>query len=367
MKAKTSFSTKQDPVQVAAALSSELFDQDARLLVYFASASYDSVVLAREIAAVFPGVVTFGCTTAGEIVSGQMLDHSVVAMALGSQLVRRVVVATADRVSADPRGASRAALQSLEQQLGTKLNDLSCESHCGLVLSDGLAGAEETVMDELGNASNLIFVGGSAGDDLQFKRTHVFVNGRACSDVAALAVLELAVPFRVLKTQSFRVLPKVLVATKVNEKNREVLEFNNQPAAQAYAEALGVPVSDLSAEFMKHPLGLIAENEPFVRSPQGVDGSTVRFYCQILEGMSMHVLEATDIVVDTGKAISDLGQPSALLNFHCILRTLELKSKGQCPSYGSLFAQVPTVGFSTYGEAYIGHINQTSTMLVLGS
>jgi hypothetical protein len=366
MKAKTSFCTKQDPAQVAAFLRGELFDEDARLLVYFASAAYDPVALAREMATAFPGVVTFGCTTAGEIVSGQMLDKSVVAMALGSQLVSRAVVAAAEHVSSDPRGASRAAMQSLEQQLGAKLNDLSCERYCGLVLSDGLAGAEEAVMDELGNASNLSFVGGSAADDLQFKKTHVFVNGRAYSDVAALAVLEMAVPFRVLKTQSFRVLPKVLVATKVNEKSREVLEFNHQPAAQAYAEALGVSVSALPGEFMEHPLGLIAGDEPFVRSPQGVEGSTVRFYCQILEGMSMHVLEATDIVADTRKAVSDLGQPSALLNFHCILRTLELKSKNQCPSYGRLFANVPTVGFSTYGEAYIGHINQTSTMLVFG-
>ena len=80
----------------------------------------------------------------------------------------------------------------------------------------------------------------------------------------------------------------------------------------------------------------------------------------------MHVLESTDIVADTEKAVRDLGQASALINFHCILRTLELKSKGQCPAYGKLFEKVPTVGFSTYGEEYIGHINQTSTILVVG-
>jgi hypothetical protein len=222
-------------------------------------------------------------------------------------------------------------------------------------------------MDEIGNASNLTFIGGSAGDDLKFKKTHIFVNGRAYTDLAALALLEMAVPFHVVKTQSFRVLPKVLVATKVNELKREVLEFDGRPAAEAYAEALGVPVSALPAEFMKHPLGLLAGDEPFVRSPQTVDGSVVRFYCQILEGMEMHVLEATDIVADTRTAISTIGAPSAIINFHCILRTLELKDKGQCPAYAGLFDKVPTVGFSTYGESYIGHINQTSTILVIGT
>jgi hypothetical protein len=118
---------------------------------------------------------------------------------------------------------------------------------------------------------------------------------------------------------------------------------------------------------MKHPLGLLAGDEPFVRSPQTVDGSVVRFYCQILEGMEMHVLEATDIVADTRTAISTIGAPSAIINFHCILRTLELKDKGQCPAYAGLFDKVPTVGFSTYGESYIGHINQTSTILVIGT
>ena len=57
------------------------------------------------------------------------------------------------------------------------------------------------------------------------------------------------------------------------------------------------------------------------------------------------------------------GEVAALLNFHCILRTLELENRGQTGAYGEIFTGVPTVGFSTYGEALIGHINQTSTMV----
>ena len=38
--------------------------------------------------------------------------------------------------------------------------------------------------------------------------------------------------------------------------------------------------------------------------------------------------------------------------------------EGQAEAYGEVFAKTPMIGFSTYGEACIGHINQTSTMLV---
>ncbi len=58
------------------------------------------------------------------------------------------------------------------------------------------------------------------------------------------------------------------------------------------------------------------------------------------------------------------GRISAIINFHCILRTLELEQKNLTEEYGRIFSGIPTIGFSTYGEEFIGHINQTSTMLV---
>ncbi len=59
-----------------------------------------------------------------------------------------------------------------------------------------------------------------------------------------------------------------------------------------------------------------------------------------------------------------MGQISGIIDFHCILGTLELRQKGQTDAYGQIFAAIPAIGFSTYGEEYIGNINQTSTMLV---
>ena len=150
--------------------------------------------------------------------------------------------------------------------------------------------------------------------------------------------------------------------------NREVIEFNNRPASIVYAEANGTSVDDAPNKFMSHPVGLMIDDEPYVRSPQQIKGERMVFYCNVLEGMELSLLNSTDIVKDTKKAIDDkkkeLGNISAIINFHCILRTLELESKGKTEAYGKLFTDIPTIGFSTYGEEYIGHINQTSTMLV---
>jgi hypothetical protein len=113
---------------------------------------------------------------------------------------------------------------------------------------------------------------------------------------------------------------------------------------------------------MSNPVGLLVGGELFVRSPQRVleDGSIV-FYCRIQQGTELELLESTDIIADTGKALKSPHR--ALIVFNCILRTLQLQEEGQCEAYGELFADGPVVGFNTYGEEYIGHLNQTATML----
>ena len=177
-----------------------------------------------------------------------------------------------------------------------------------------------------------------------------------------------SIGFDFIKTQSFTPSKQILEATKVDEPGRKVLEFNHKPALVAYADALGLSVEAASGQFMAHPLGLMAGNEPYVRSPQKTVDNEIVFYCNISQGMSLSILNNTDIVDDTRKAVQskskEMGVIAGIINFHCILRTLELENRGLTDQYGKVFADIPTIGFSTYGEEYIGHINQTSTMLV---
>jgi hypothetical protein len=149
-----------------------------------------------------------------------------------------------------------------------------------------------------------------------------------------------------------------------------VKEFDGRPAAEAYAAALGIQPEQAADFFMAHPVGLMVGSEPYVRSPQQVVDGAIRFYCAVKEGMELTLLRSTDIVGDTRAALAErLGaaaSASGLVNFNCILRTLDLELKGTSQEYADVFKDLPTVGFSTYGEAYLGHINQTSTMLLIG-
>lgn len=367
---KTAKSHAALPQAAVAELRDQLGADPLSLIVYFHSTSYDAQALASAVQAEFKDVQTLGCSTSGELVSGAMLDNAVVAMGFPVSLVPNAYLGLVGQLSADPKAAAEVLLADVFGQAGTTPATIDITRYAGLVLIDGLSGAEENLVSRIGELTDMSVVGGSAGDDLKFKQTFVAVNGVAQSNAAAFAILEVPAGFSVIKTQSFDCTDKVLTATKVDAGTREVLEFNGCPAVAAYCAAVGATSpEDGAGKFMSNPVGLVdAAGNPYVRSPMQFHDSAMKFYCGVNEGADLVLLESKDIVEDTRKDLEATlaAQPvAALLNFHCILRTLELKARGQTDAYGQLFAAVPMVGFSTYGEVYIGHINQTSTMLAL--
>ncbi len=366
MNIKTAYSTRR-LVDESVAEITQSFDMfDAELVLYFASTCYAPAEVSKKMQDAFPMAQVFGCSTSGEITTGKMLDNSLVAMAFNGQAVNDVKIEVIEDLQDEE--AARKAFESFGTYFKEPVGDMDPEHYVGIILVDGLCAAEEGLMETIGDLTNVTFIGGSAGDDLKFSATYVYANGRSFGKSAVLALLKPGIPFTFIKTQSFRDLGKSLEVTLANDAAREVVEFNGQPAAVAYAEALGISVEEAPKHFMHNPVGLVIEDEPYVRSPQQIKGSSIVFYCGIMEGMELSILEGTDIIGDTRAAIeqarTELGSLSAIINFNCILRTLELRQENLADAYGSLFQQVPTIGFSTYGEQYIGHINQTATMLV---
>lgn len=365
---KTAHSTQTSPAEAVKELKNKLGESPIHTLIYFASSLYDQNELNAHIEETFSDAVLFGCSTAGEIVSGKMMKHSVVAIAFHPKTLADIKVEVIENIHLSNNIPK--AFSSFETHFGETMSAMDHNRYVGIVLMDGMSRAEERILDKIGDLTNVTFIGGSAGDDLKFERTYVYAHGRTYENAAVLALMKPAIPFGFIKTQSFKTFGRKLSVTRSIEETREVLEFNGKPAALAYAEALGETLDNVSDRFMMNPLGLMVNGVPYVRSPQQIKDDRMVFYCNMIEGMELEILESTDIIRETQKALNDkemeMGRIGAIINFNCILRTLDLEKKGLTQAYADIFLKIPMVGFSTYGEAYIGHINQTATMLVFG-
>lgn len=365
---KIGYTKNIDPTLAVKELKEKLSSGSVESILYFCSPVYDQAELAKAFKSAYPEATVFGCSTAGELISGHMLQNAVVAMAFDRDTLDDYSIQVVENLSLSLDTSLNSAIAKFEEHFNSSILTLPINEYVGIVLIDGLSRCEEKLMEKIGDKTDLIFVGGSSGDDLRFQEVFVHFNGAVYRDAAILALLKPRNKFDIVKTQSFDVLDTSLVATKVNEEKRQVLEFNNKPATIAYAEAVGCDVSEVTNYFMTNPVSLIADGEPFVRSPQRVEGDTMYFYCNILEGAEVKLLQSTDIVEDSRKILastfSSFRSIDGIVNFNCILRTLELEKNHQTQEYVDLFALHPMIGFNTYGEEYLGHINQTSTMLV---
>lgn len=367
---KSAFSEKASESEAAADIKSQLDGFPAKLVIYFASTSYELGRLSSCMQESFSGCAVFGCSTAGEIINGSIIRDSVVAMAFSSSIICDAKVEVIEHLSRDTNVDT--AFSSFESYFGESSYTMDTRNYVGLILIDGLCMKEEKVMDLIGNRTNVIFVGASSSDDLKFDKTYVLANGKAYTDSAVLILLKMSenAEFDIIKTQSFKILDRKLVANKVNEESREVIEFNGRPAILEYADAVGAATPEEAEHyFMSHPVGLcIGDNDVFIRSPQIVKGTGIKFYCNILEGMEVNLLESINIIENTKKAVenklNELGTIDGIIDFDCVERMLELNGKNLVRQYGEIFKYIPTIGFSTFGEEYIGHLNQTSTMLV---
>lgn len=366
MSVKCVYAKSEQLEEILINLKQQLLGFETSLLLVFASSIYDPDALCSGLNQHFPGIPAIGCSSAGEITAGKMLEGSVAVMAISKDTVKDFKIEVLEHLSEGT--TPDRALEHFSTYFGQATEELSHRQYVGLVLIDGLSMAEENLMEKLGDRTNLAFVGGSAGDDLQFKKTHVFANGQAYHDAAVLILLEPTRGYELLKTQSFTASSYFLTPTQVDTKTRTVHTFNGEPARQAYAKALGIEPELLDSHLMRHPLGLMDGKEPFVRSPQRLIGDAIVFYCQVREGIPLAVLNPGDIVEDTRLALQNLlkkGPVTGLVSFDCILRALQLQQEKQTQTYGELFKNIPTLGFNTYGEAYITHLNQTATLLVL--
>lgn len=313
-----------------------------------------------------------GCTTAGEQIGGSHHRGALVVAGVISPNVRWKTtlvenIATFEQATAD------AAVGRLFGELAVDPASFDPRELFCLTFIDGLSMKEETIASMVAESlDGVSLIGGSAGDDLKFTKTHVITEGRAETNAAVLVLGHSKTPFTILKHQHFVDTPRTLAITRADVDARRVYEMDGLPAAIAYSRALGIEREALTDELtFSNPLTFSCRGELYVRSILKVnDDDSITFYCGIEEGMVLDVGGHTNLV----EALRDdltatcRGQEkfAFLIGCNCILRALEAESGASHPAVGEVISKASrsSIGFDTYGEQLNGlHINQTLVAL----
>jgi|WetSurMetagenome_2_1015567.scaffolds.fasta_scaffold56989_2 hypothetical protein len=371
LKIRIGSSTLKDEKAAVAELFDKINQKDMDAVIFFCSSRYNLESLGMELKSAFPCTL-IGCTTAGEISSGGYQDEGIVGASLSSRELKVLPHLITPLKDFDLSEAQQLALKVQKELVFS--DRIMKEKMFGFLLIDGLSIQEEQIIASLHNQfEGISIAGGSAGDDLKFAATKVYYDGRFLPDAAVITLFETTLPFYVFQTQHFRPTGKKLVITEADPARRIVMEINAEPAAQEYADTLGIPVSDLGpAVFSKYPVMLRLGDKWYVRSIQKAnkDGS-LSFYCAIDKGLVLTIAEGHDIVADLKHELDVISQAvpnaSLILGCDCILRKLEIVEKGLMKEMAELLRGVNIIGFSTYGEQFNScHVNQTLTGIVIG-
>ena len=146
----------------------------------------------------------------------------------------------------------------------------------GILLVDGLSNAEEFVLAAIQCRMNGVpLVGASAGDALNFHQTHLIHECRVIHHAAILLLIETDTQFRTFRTQAFEPTKTQLVVTAADPERRLVYEFNAEPAAFEYANAIGLSDKLSPFSFASHPLVVKIAGDYYCRSIRNMnlDGS----------------------------------------------------------------------------------------------
>lgn len=373
---KRAASKARDPDAALDVIAAALGPGPHALVLLFCSATFELERLGLAIDRHFRDVLTVGCTTAGEITPDGYAEETITAVGFGAD----VFSAAAARV-APVSGFELADAQEVVAQLESALafadegRPARRDDVFAFVLSDGLARREEAVTSTLAGAlAGVPLFGGSAGDDMRFERTGVYLDGAFHRDGAAIVLIAADRPFKVFKTQHFVSTGQRMVVTEADPASRTVLEINASPAAEEYARIIGTDVEDLSPMlFATHPVVVRVGGQDYVRAIQkaNADGS-LTFFCAIDQGIVLTLAEGGDLVEGLEALFADLraeiGEPEVILGCDCVLRRLEAEQNQVRHEVSRLMRDNRVIGFCTYGEQYGAmHVSQTFTGVAIAA
>ncbi|MBW6441218.1 FIST C-terminal domain-containing protein [Patescibacteria group bacterium] len=336
--------------------------KNAKLLIVFASSSYNQEELVSAIKEIGGDIPMIGCSTAGEITDSGIHKDSVAIMAIESDEIN-FIAADGGSINSNPLGAgARLAKEIIKKAGGVGVDAV-------LMLVDVLSGngadAVRGVRSVTGD--DMLIIGGAAGDNFEFKQTTQYCNNQALpSSIVGAGIVGSKVVAVGVK-HGWVPIGTVMEITK--SEGAVLQEINGKPAIYIYEEYFGKKAEELREEplakmAITYPLGIFIEGskEMLIRDAITVDengamtcaaevpvGSKVR----LMIGNKEEAIKAAKEAAE--KALSGLEgkEPAAAVIFNCIARQklFGRHANDEIEAIKSVLGKdVPIIGFYTYGE-----------------
>ena len=318
--------------------------------------------IASEVTQMLPHAVLIGASTAGEIISGKVIDRSTV---LSISLFEKSTLHSFDACDAD----SYTLGLSLSKKIFTK------DTKCVITFLDGLAHNGQEYLQGLGamNFNNAVIAGGMAADMLRFEKTYTLHGNKLFSGGAVCVTLS-GDDLEVLQDYNlgWRAVGPTFTVTKSD--GARVYEIDHKPVKDVYEEVLGsFAVENMPASTIEFPLIVQDEEMLIARSMLSVakDGS-ILYGGNLEEGSEVRFGIGSRTLVNQYNPKQQLKESQnlqACFLYSCIARKMFLDKELE-KNFRILENTAPTSGFFTYGEFFFNEnktklLNITTTLLFL--
>lgn len=310
-----------------------------------------------------PNSNIIGCSTAGEITStGGSLDNSVALIAIYSDQMK-FITGIGTNIKDNPRQAGKELAEDIQKKAGEKPKAM-------IMLPDGLAGNGADIVRGVQDifGQDFIVVGGSAGDDYEFKKTFEYLDDKVLSGNVVGVGLYGDFSFGYGVRHGWIPIGNPRTATK--SQGSILYELDNKPAIEIFEDYFGKdknPIDKhepLAKLAITYPLGIPAPNKDgfLIRDPITVDDNgAITLAAEIPEGSEVHIMiggreEAIEAAEDAARKTKEQvngKEIKAVFLFNCIARKKLLMGKKQeeIDKIKSIFGDnIPLIGFYTYGE-----------------
>ena len=277
------------------------------ILIVFISPIFDQSETLRGIRSITKEAPLLGCSSLAAITNSGSFKYSVNVNAISSESIR-FSCGLKNNISKNPRFAGNRIMRSSFDLKGAKRQ--AC-----LMLSDGLSvntaellrGAQET----LGSAFPII--GGSATDNLDFKKTYQYLDDGVYTDSVVSLLIGGEINITIGKAHAWQPIGRPHKITKAH--SNIIKEIDKNFALKLYEEYLNKSTDELKKEGISklgfsYPLGLkITEKDYYLtRSPLKIEGSgSIRMTAEIPEQKEVRLMMSDKnlILEATKKACSE--------------------------------------------------------------